>query len=368
LHKRIVDTFYRHILTRKESKVIHMLSVNPILSNLADEHGKTPLLAAVEAESRRVVAILLEHDADVNKFGIVGSEWRHSFSSPRAYQENILRTPLQQAAYLDIYPIVKLLMEQWQADDSLIAPDGQHALRLAAEGGHRDIVEYLPKRRGGGWRRWKRAHDKAIGRVARAMWDLGGVVKLLVWNLPRYLFYELPMTMWHSRDQVWRDLKNSIIETPKWLLRRIRKLPQGLWNSVKSVAKWVWDGCETVAKGIINIVKRFFSVLHTAFEAVVSFLRTATLDDIWHGLKDLVRAIFVTLPVKLWHWMGKIIRVSFDVMESMLGTAGWITWMIVVISVSSMVWVLTQIWSIPRGIGGLIGKAFREIWLWFDPK
>lgn len=48
--------------------------------------------------------------------------------------------------------VVRYLMEHG-ADDALLAPDGQLALRLAAKAIHREIVAYLPSRRIGGWKR-----------------------------------------------------------------------------------------------------------------------------------------------------------------------------------------------------------------------
>ena len=54
--------------------------------------------------------------------------------------------------------IVKLLIEAYHADDKLIAKDGQIALRLAASNGHREVVDYLPSRSGGGMKRWKRKY------------------------------------------------------------------------------------------------------------------------------------------------------------------------------------------------------------------
>ena len=52
-------------------------------------------------------------------------------------------------------PLVKLLLDVYHCDDSIIAPDGQLALRLASFFKHREIVDYLPVRRGGGMKRWK---------------------------------------------------------------------------------------------------------------------------------------------------------------------------------------------------------------------
>jgi hypothetical protein len=38
--------------------------------------------------------------------------------------------------------IVKILMEEYHCDDGLVASDGQIALRLAAQNGHREVVDF----------------------------------------------------------------------------------------------------------------------------------------------------------------------------------------------------------------------------------
>lgn len=65
--------------------------------------------------------------------------------------------------------LVKLLVDVFHSNDALVAPDGQIALRLAADGGWKEIVEFLPARRGGGWRRSKVHYAIAIGRAKRAV-------------------------------------------------------------------------------------------------------------------------------------------------------------------------------------------------------
>jgi predicted metal-binding membrane protein len=74
------------------------------------------------------------------------------------------------AASIGSLPIVKLLFEPpYSANDALVAPDGQIALRLAAENDHRAIVDYLPSRRAGGYLRFKTHHARSIERIKNAL-------------------------------------------------------------------------------------------------------------------------------------------------------------------------------------------------------
>ncbi|OBT87720.1 hypothetical protein VE02_04080 [Pseudogymnoascus sp. 03VT05] len=122
-------------------------------TKLAEE---TPLLRAVAKTNVRVVKQLLG----------LGAE-KDAISSASTYYDSdegtvhVFRTPLQQAASLGHLVLVKLVMETYHCDDSLVAPDGQTALRLAAENRHHEVVDYLPSRRSGGFRRWKHTHRKS---------------------------------------------------------------------------------------------------------------------------------------------------------------------------------------------------------------
>ena len=89
-------------------------------------------------------------------------------------------------------PLVKLFHKVWGADDSLIAPDGQLALRLAAEGGHCEVVAHLPVRRGGGWRRWKTHHAVAVRRVREAARGIYWFAEVLLWRIPKFWGGTLP--------------------------------------------------------------------------------------------------------------------------------------------------------------------------------
>ncbi|EDN10917.1 predicted protein [Histoplasma mississippiense (nom. inval.)] len=81
----------------------------------------------------------------------------------------IRRTPLQLAAELGNLPLVKMFIETYQCDDSKVAPDGELALRLASKNGHRHVVDYLPARRGGGWKRWRTAHEVSMAKARDAL-------------------------------------------------------------------------------------------------------------------------------------------------------------------------------------------------------
>ena len=101
-------------------------------------------------------------------------------------------TPLQLAASIGHLVLVKILIEKYHADDSLIAPDGQIALRLAAENGHREVVDYLPSRRGGGFKRWKFKNRVQLDRIKGASVAVYHFGKLFVWDIYKFFCWTLP--------------------------------------------------------------------------------------------------------------------------------------------------------------------------------
>src|SRR4051812_12779747 len=112
-----------------------------------------------------MVCLLISLGATVDAFGTLPAR-----GAPR-------RTPLQAAAAGGNLALVRLLVTDFGADDGLLAPDGQLALRLAADGGHRDVVAFLPVRRGGACARWKTHHAVAWARIKRAAGRVGFVGK-----------------------------------------------------------------------------------------------------------------------------------------------------------------------------------------------
>ena len=105
----------------------------------------------------------------------------------------ILRTPLMIAAEKGYLAIVKLLFNPpCNADGGLCAPDGQIALRLASENGHREIVQFLPAVRKGGWGRFKHQHATSVYRVIQITDTLRIIGAVLFYYIPKAVLYQLP--------------------------------------------------------------------------------------------------------------------------------------------------------------------------------
>jgi hypothetical protein len=342
-----------------------------------------------------------------------------------------LRTPLQLAASMGHLVLVKLLMEQYHSDDALIAPDGQIALRLAAENEHREVVDYLPARRGGGFRRWKHKNKTAIRRAKSAAQGIGYFVKFFVWDIEKFFLWSVPKRLivkplvkasswcWEHRREFRPWCAHQLKETPgrvarfvKWIGRTIRRVGKWLWKvmlkfptMLKDLAVWLWKvvskipkiigrlaawiwrlltvklpkaiallahwvavGFTSVAKVIWNAILKIVSFLSTVVAAIVSFFRSLTLKDIWNGFCDALTAVFVALPKMIWSWIMAFGEGSYKMMKIILGEVGEILWYIGY----GLLWVVTfiprKLWIMLESLGGVIAKAGYEIRVWVDPK
>ncbi|KAE9364116.1 ankyrin [Stipitochalara longipes BDJ] len=416
---RCIIKHYFMAIAAGQADVVSLLIENHLVTVSTKMLGMTPLLMAVSEKNVRVVQLLLELGAEPDEFGNAAKHfsWQY-FERWRPMNEPVIdassfRTPLQLAASIGHLVLVKLLMEQYHCNDSLIAPDGQIALRLAAENGHREVVDYLPSRRGGGFRRWKHKNKTAIRRAKRAAVGIGNFVQFFVWDMGKFFLWTVPKNLivqplmkastwcWKHRREFgpWcvyqlretprrmvkfiKWIGTAIRETGKWLWRVIQRIPEAIkdisvwvWKLVavrlpKAVAllgRWMVTGLSSVAKVVWNAILRTVSFLSTIVTAIASFFRSLTLKDVWNGFCDMLRAVVVALPKLIWSWIRSFGDASYRMMKIILGELGEILWIIGY----GILWVVTfipkKLWIMFQSLGSVAAKAGYEVRVWFDPK
>ncbi|KAI0421002.1 hypothetical protein F5X98DRAFT_313622 [Xylaria grammica] len=380
-----------------------LLGVDSVTADAAQQGGPTPLLTAIETGHIETVRHLLEAGADPNEYGAVGvtkePEWRGRVRGPPP--SKIYRTPLQLAAAKGNLPIVKLLMETYGADDSLVAPDGELALRLASENGHREVVAYLPPRRGGGFRRWKTRHDVAMRRAKRAARGIYRTVevvafhipKLFVWTLPKHVIVlpivnrvkwlyqhrgELPRLVADALKRSWRalrkfpgdvwDVLKRIPGAVRSLTRAVVAMIWGIPRAVEIAALWIWSGIQALAGALGRVFNRLFSFLHTAIVAVGTFFRNITLKNVWDGFVTFVHAVIVEGPKRLWHWICRLPDVTVRMLEAIWGfigeLLGWLFWGLI----KALIYVPRKLWEILASVFNSVGHGGKEVMIWINPK
>lgn len=408
---QVVKLYYEAITKADMQLLTAILERGLVTPETINEAGRTPLLAAVEAEKATSVRFLIDSGADTNAYGITETVKPKSYEKKHKKKQHTYRTPLQYAAQLGNFTIVKVLRDNG-ADDALIAPDGQLALRLAATTGHREIVDFLPRQRGGGFKRWKVKHTTAMHRcekAARGILMFGRVLiyeipKFIVWSVPKHLLAlpvwkrakwlhahkaEIPELIAKKLQEVWEWLK----EVPTTIWEGVKKAPGALKRFAKGTAKfvvhlvkatcelitripgaiaiamkWLWDGVKKTCAAIGNLFVQLFSFVHTVIAAVVSFFQRITLWDIWHVFTVALHAIFVDALVKIWGWLCSVGTTCEKIFEKLFGCIGWLLWILAQGIMWTIVYVPVELASILVACGGSLKAGLKEVLVWFDPK
>ncbi|PGH36174.1 hypothetical protein GX50_01030 [[Emmonsia] crescens] len=404
----ITRLLFGSISSGKSETISWLISQNLITPNVVDTDGMSPLLAAVKARNGQAILELVGLGADPDAYAIAGFRLLPVGRAP------VRRTPLQLAAELGNLPLVKMLIETCQCDDSKIAPDGELALRLASKNGHRHVVDYLPIRRGGGWKRWKTAHEVSMAKARYALASIleftaffvYGIPKFLLWTVPKkgvvepltkgckrcwenragflpwmkYQAQQTPVRMKKLARSTWKVAKRvpkGISDTSKSMWKFFtRTLPKHTWKVltkeipkiVVSVSKWIWSILSSIAKTIVTLFEKIASLIHTILSAVVSFFHNLTLTDIWNGFCDVLRVIFVSFPLKVYDIMLEFGNLTYKAMGALFGAAGKILWYIGFAMLLLVTYIPKQIWAIIRNMGFSIAAGYNELRVWVNPK
>jgi len=397
IQTRLITSLFTAISTKNTEVVNLLISRGYVSPDVPNEHGTTPLIAAISAGNGTMVCTLMSLGAQVNGYGrLDGQE----------------RTPLMAAAAQGRLPLVKLLREDFGADDATIAPDGQLALRLAADAGHREIVEYLPARRGGEWRRWKTHHDVAVRRIRKAGVNIYKFFNFFVWDMPRFFVWSCPkhlfvLPLWKASKWAWKNkrrfrgwCKRQALEFPgrvqrasKAVWRGVKKVPKVAWEiakeipgatkrllkavwrfikaipgAMKKVAVWIWSCLKQAGIAVGNVFLTIVSAIHTALEAVFGFFRQITLRNVWNAVCDVLEAVFITLPKTIWACVKGAGHLAYEIILGLFGGVGVLIWYFF----KGLLWVAkfvpTQLWKIICGVGSSMAKGYHEFMVWLNPK
>ena len=442
---------------------------------------------------------------DPNMFGTVLTD---NLNWP-FFERPAQRTPLMLAAAQGNLPIVRLLHEPpYAADDALVAPDGQIALRLAAAGGHTYIVAYLPAQRGGALRRCRVAQAANIARLRDSFEQFRMMMHFFLWTVPKYVLVRPGMRLcrwcWYTgRWFFWwcvgqiRELPGRVKRAGVAVYRSVKKVPKlaaragkAIWRAAKKVPdvvvrvtkkawtfgtetlprlakematwiwellthtlpklgkefvvalwsfltntlprwgeecvvalwnlltktlpnaaknlgvylwrvitqtlpkwghelgvwlwdilvvriphalslalEWVWSGMKGLARDVWDIIGRTFSLLHTALEAVITFLRNVTLRDIWNAFCDLLRSVLVTLPKTIWSWVGSFADVSKEILQFLLGRKlGFVIWAVSYTLIDVAFFIPRKLFVVLQSLARSFTMIIRELILLIDPK
>ncbi|TDL21784.1 ankyrin, partial [Rickenella mellea] len=248
----------------------------------------TPLYAAVRAEQSRVMFLLVNSGADVNSFSGDPDLTVTQPKTTRTYNGDIAlkRTPLMRAAQNGKLRMVKDLVEQCNADPMAIAPDGQSAQRLAAKAGHRDIVKYLPKNRGGIRKRMRYDYHTRFCRIRSLFKTIYPILRFFLWSVPKFFVWNVPKFF------LW-SIPKSIIEELYHMARRIyralppvRTWPSLIWTAIVDLSQAIGRGSKAVVRGTIRVAKSIGRGAVRLVKGIPKFFKTC-----YNATKRFVKAI-----------------------------------------------------------------------------
>jgi hypothetical protein len=385
LEQSIIQEFFAAVRNGQDDVVAEFISGGLVSPDVTSLGGETPLLAAVQARNVPMVSRLVALGATVNAFGRPGSVAPLGSSAHEAPE----RTPLQFAAQEGNLALVKVFIEDYGADDSLVAPDGAIALRLAAANNHREIVDYLPARRAGGRLRWKKAHEKELERIRKAVGRVRHFVLFFIWHLPKAVVYDAPKEtgkyLWKNRRRIgsWMrrlpaKIGHRIQKVPKYLregakmiVQAAKKIPgllRGLARALWKLVLWCGNGLKIAGQAVGNALLRLVSWLHTTVTAIVSFFQQITLKDVWNGFYHLMQAIFIDGPKAILGFLATFSKASYEVLKEVFGLTGKVLWYIGYLVVSLAMFIPKQLWVCARALWTLSSKGWEELMALVDPK
>ncbi|KAK3899086.1 hypothetical protein C8A05DRAFT_46759 [Staphylotrichum tortipilum] len=398
LQCQLISALFAAVASKNIELVTMLVRQGFVSPDVPDAGYKTPLLAAVEAGDGAMVCTLIGLGARVDGWGEAA--------------RGELRTPLMAAAAQGKLALVKLLKEDFGADDALIAPDGQMALRLAADAGWREVVDYLPARRGGAWRRWQTHHHVAVRRVRAAAKSVYTFCEIIFWHVPRFFVWSVPKhlvvrPLWKGCKFCWTNkhkfggwckaqakaFPGRAQRAGKALWKAAKKVPKALWRGVKAVprlverllkwvwtvikripaamkklAGWLWDSLKRAGKAVAHVFLRAVAAIHTAVAAVLDFFRNIKPKDVWNGVCDVADAVFRGLPRVCGKILLSFLAVIAGTIIAVFGLAGKI-----IVFLAQALWYLAL--YIPRHLGEIlagiwtsIAKGYHEILVWINPK
>jgi hypothetical protein len=380
----------------------------PLYNAIPTTHlGILPLYAATVAGNPYIVALLAQRGAPIDELSPTGKY--HDDKIP------IMRTPLMAAASQGSLPLVKLLFKDLKADDTVVAPDGVIALRLAVIGNHKEIVALLPTRRRGGWLRFKHSQRKAMRRIRKGGYALYRLIRFFVWDLPKFFVWDIPKACLPSLKEaikaipripsaiyrftkrfakgLWKvilRLPEFISTLAKELWATIKEIPsfcvdfaKGCWTVAKDVAQWLWKiitqtiphalrstmrfvGRQLTATGrfLLQLLKDIASFFHTVLTAIITCFKDVTLKDIVHALS----IVFVSVPKWIW-------RTTVDVVVAIKNGTIWILEQmgdlvrcLVELIWDLLLWIPKKLGHIAVGVGEIGVAGVRECAWWINPK
>ncbi|EHK44692.1 uncharacterized protein TrAtP1_002808 [Trichoderma atroviride] len=398
--------FFAAIALGQESLVRNFIEQYPKISDAPNEHGETPLIAAVRADKPVIVRDLLWDGAKVNAFA---NYFQQGQSSPDS------RTALQVAAAEGKLHMIRILREN-RADVFLNAPDDVNALQLAAGNGHQSVVEHIQKAYAGAIGRPRVApggstpDDRAntpdippvdrqepVKHVSAQCFQTRKEKNLdcITWAIPKFILDKTPPTVisaitnvivdkpketrllrknvksWcqeqirdfparvqKGRDLVDRGAKEAlglVTKTPEGTLQLMKRAPNALWTIM------LYIGTMLRKLGIVApyLLEQMTAIVQAIAKAIAS-IRAATLYSIKTVLST-IHSVFIEIPKRLVALVAQLKQTSCAMLQTRMGSLNKVIMIFAALALGICIIFSKRAWGLLRAPGKLAKKGVQEM-------
>ncbi|KAK1246322.1 hypothetical protein MKX08_000124 [Trichoderma sp. CBMAI-0020] len=397
--------FFDAIAHGEEGRVRNFIEQCPEICDAPNEHGETPLIAAVRADKPVIVRDLLWNGAKVNALANYTQQGQNSPAS---------RTALQVAAAEGKLHMIRILREN-RADVFLNAPDEVNALQLAAGNGHQSVVEHIQRAYAGAIRRSPVApadstpddlantkihpvdRQEPVKHVSAQCVQMrnGKNSEFIIWAVRRFVLDKTPPTVISAKKNVLEDKPKGTSlfgENMKlWCQGQIKKLPTGVQKGIDLVDRGTRDALGLVTKapaGTLQLMKRAPNALWTimlcigtmlrklglvapyllgqmtavvqAIAKAIASIRAATLYSIKTVLST-IHSVFKEIPKMLVALVARLRQTSCAMLQAGIGSLNKVVMIFAALALGVCILFSKRAWGVLRAPTEIAKKGVREM-------
>ncbi|EPS42350.1 hypothetical protein H072_3663 [Dactylellina haptotyla CBS 200.50] len=170
--------------------------------------------------------------------------------------------------------------------------------------------------------------------------------------------------------------KDAIIAMAKALKRFTVWLAKQLWKTltvripraIAMVAKWMWTGVKYTGSAIGDFAMRLISAIHTLITKLVNWVSGITWKDVMNGFLNVLKFIFVEIPVKIANGFVSTAKFIQKVLETLFGWFGTALYYLGVGIILLVTYVPKKIFQLFAELFKSIGRGLHEVAVWINPK
>ncbi|PTB38554.1 hypothetical protein M441DRAFT_59825 [Trichoderma asperellum CBS 433.97] len=418
-HGRLVQAentadFFNSIALGQEGVVRDFIEQDSEISNTPNEHGETPLIAAVRADKPVIVRDLLWNGAKVDALGCYCQEGQNT----RAW-----RTPLQVAAAEGKLHMIRILREN-RADVFFAAPGGVNALQLATSNGHESVVDHIQRAyvsirghlvtpdgvtsdgltdaaeiyptdsqrsaEGGQAQHTRLLNEKRFGCIT---WGIPKTIlhkasKTIVSTLSNVLedrpkktqlcrknvelwcqenFQVLPACVKRGIDLVDRGVKEAaglVTKTPERTWQLMKRIPNAMWT----IMLYIGMVLRKLGKIAPRLLKQMTAIVQTIAKAVANIFQAARLRGIKNCFSSMLETVLTEVTKSLSWLVTGLKQTTRAILQAVTGSLKKVVIIFAALTLGICILFSNRTWGLLQASGKQAKKGIQDILESMGPK